>query len=140
MLSLVSRWPGDAAGVVDRQSHAEEPSPYEYQVLVRLADILPADVRVRIVADRGFGDQTLYRVLIEELKFDFVIRFRGNRGDRRRWSRIGSALEAANAARRRGHRRRRSRGVGCPPTPPREMFPAPRSLLQRQLISAFAVG
>ena len=39
---------------------------------------LPADVRVRIVADRGFGDHKLYRVLTEELKFDFVIRFRGN--------------------------------------------------------------
>jgi hypothetical protein len=33
---------------------------------------------VRIVADRGFGDHKLYRVLSEELKFDFVIRFRGN--------------------------------------------------------------
>src|SRR5580700_5901846 len=44
---------------------------YEYQVLVRLAEILPADVRVRIVADRGFGDHKLYRVLSEELKFDF---------------------------------------------------------------------
>ncbi len=51
---------------------------YEYQVLVRLAEVLPADVRVRIVADRGFGDQKLYRVLTDELKFDFVIRFRGN--------------------------------------------------------------
>ena len=30
------------------------------------------------VADRGFGDHKLYRVLSEELKFDFVIRFRGN--------------------------------------------------------------
>jgi hypothetical protein len=47
-------------------------------VLVRLAEILPADFRVRIVADRGFGDHKLYRVLTEELKFDFVIRFRGN--------------------------------------------------------------
>jgi hypothetical protein len=45
---------------------------------VRLGEILPADVRVRIVADRGFGDHKLYRVLTEELKFDFVIRFRGN--------------------------------------------------------------
>ncbi len=51
---------------------------YEYQVLVRLAEVLPAAVRVRIVADRGFGDHKLYRVLTEELKFDFVIRFRGN--------------------------------------------------------------
>ena len=31
-----------------------------------------------IVADRGFGDQKLYRVLTEELCFDYVIRFRGN--------------------------------------------------------------
>src|SRR4051795_10673601 len=51
---------------------------YESQVLVRLAEALPAEVRVRIVADRGFGDRKLYRVLTEELKFDFVIRFRGN--------------------------------------------------------------
>jgi hypothetical protein len=51
---------------------------YEYQVLVRLADMLPADIKVCIVADRGFGDQKLYRVLTEELRFDYVIRFRGN--------------------------------------------------------------
>lgn len=31
-----------------------------------------------IVADRGFGDQKLYRFLTEDLKFDYVIRFRGN--------------------------------------------------------------
>ena len=30
------------------------------------------------MADRGFGDRKLYRVLTDELKFDFVIRFRGN--------------------------------------------------------------
>jgi len=46
--------------------------------LVRLADALPADIKVCVVADRGFGDQKLYRVLTEELKFDYVIRFRGN--------------------------------------------------------------
>jgi len=51
---------------------------YEDQVLMRLAEVVPADVRVRIVADRGFGDQKLYRMLADELKFDFVIRFRGN--------------------------------------------------------------
>ena len=81
MLSLVSRH-GRATPLVwltvDKATLKNRRNSYEYQVLVRLADILPADVRVRIVADRGFGDQTLYRVLIEELKFDFVIRFRGN--------------------------------------------------------------
>jgi hypothetical protein len=40
--------------------------------------MLPADIKVRVVADRGFGDQKLYRVLSEELHFDYVIRFRGN--------------------------------------------------------------
>ncbi len=62
----------DTATLKDRR-HA-----YECQVLVRLAEVLPAEVRVRIVADRGFGDHKLYRVLTEQLKFDFVIRFRGN--------------------------------------------------------------
>jgi hypothetical protein len=51
---------------------------YEYRVLVRLADMLPADIKVCIVADRGFADQKLYRLLTEELHFDYVIRFRGN--------------------------------------------------------------
>lgn len=94
---------------------------YEDQVLMRLAEVLPADVRVRIVADRGFGDQKLYRLLADELKFDFVIRFRGqHQGDRRRRrgtarSRVGrSGRTRARAARRCGHRRRlsgRHRGV-----------------------------
>jgi hypothetical protein len=50
----------------------------EDQVLERLAKLLPAGVRVCVVADRGFGDQKLYRMLAEDLKFDFVIRFRAN--------------------------------------------------------------
>jgi len=49
-------------------------------VLRRLAELLPAGVHVTVVADRGFGDQKLYGVLTEELKFDFAIRFRGNIG------------------------------------------------------------
>ena len=51
---------------------------YEYQVLVRLADALSAQVKVCVIADRGFGDHKLYRVLAEELTFDDVMRFRGN--------------------------------------------------------------
>ena len=43
-----------------------------------MAEALPSDVKVCIVADRGFGDQKLYRMLAEELKFRYVIRFRGN--------------------------------------------------------------
>jgi Transposase DDE domain len=63
---------------VDKDTLKDNRNHYEYQVLVWLAEALPADVRVLIVADRGFGDHKLYRVLTEELKFDYVIRFRGN--------------------------------------------------------------
>jgi Transposase DDE domain len=81
MLSLITRH-GRATPLVwltvETASLKNHRNEYEYQVLVRLADALPADTKVCIVADRGFGDQKLYRVLSEELKFDYVIRFRGN--------------------------------------------------------------
>jgi len=81
MLSLLCRH-GRATPLVwlmvDTATLKDRRNAYEDQVLVRLAAVLPAAVRVRIVADRGFGDQKLYRVLTDELKFDFVIRFRGN--------------------------------------------------------------
>ena len=81
MLSLLTRH-GRATPLlwltVDTATLKHHRNEYEYQVLVRLAEALPADITVCIVADRGFGDQKLYRVLTEELKFDYVIRFRGN--------------------------------------------------------------
>jgi hypothetical protein len=81
MLSLLTRH-GRATPLawltVDTASLKNQRNEYEYQVLVRLAEALPANIKVCIVADRGFGDHKLYRVLTEELKFDFVIRFRGN--------------------------------------------------------------
>jgi transposase len=81
MLSLMTRH-GRATPLawltVDTATLRNHRNSYEYQILVRLADALPADIQVCIVADRGFGDQKLYRVLTEELKFDYIIRFRGN--------------------------------------------------------------
>lgn len=81
MLSLLSRH-GRATPLVwltvDKATLKKRRNEYEYRVLVRLAEFLPADVKVLIVADRGFGDKKLYRVLTDELKFDYVIRFRGN--------------------------------------------------------------
>ena len=81
MLSLLCRH-GRATPLVwrtvDTATLKERRNDYEDQVLMRLAAVLPAGVGVRIVADRGFGDQKLYRMLTDELKFDFVIRFRGN--------------------------------------------------------------
>ena len=81
MLSLLTRH-GRATPLVwltvDKDTLKDNRNRYEYQVLVLLAEALPADVKVLIVADRGFGDHKLYRVLTEELKFDYLIRFRGN--------------------------------------------------------------
>ena len=42
---------------VDTATLRNHRNEYEYQVLVRLADMLPADINVCVVADRGFGDQ-----------------------------------------------------------------------------------
>ncbi len=53
-------------------------------VLERLAIILGGNVKVTVVADRGFGDQKLFSYL-ERLGFNYVIRFKG-----------GTAVEAAD--------------------------------------------
>jgi hypothetical protein len=63
---------------VDKSTLKDHRNFYEDRVLVRLAELLPAGIKVCIVADRGFGDQKLYKLLTEELHFDYVIRFRGN--------------------------------------------------------------
>ena len=63
---------------VDKTTLKTRRNEYEYRVLARLAELPPADVKVLIVADRGFGDRKLHAVLTDELKFDYVIRFRGN--------------------------------------------------------------
>jgi hypothetical protein len=63
---------------IDKSTLKDRRSFYEHRVLVRLAELLPAETKVCIVADRGFGDQKLYRMLTEELCFDYVIRFRSN--------------------------------------------------------------
>src|SRR6516225_1166371 len=58
---------------VDKSTLKDQRTLYEHRVLVRLAELVPADIRVCIVADRGFGDQKLYKMLSDELCFDFVI-------------------------------------------------------------------
>ena len=81
MLSLVTNHGRSTPLVwltVDKATLKNHRNAYEYRVLVQLAEALPADVKVLVVADRGFGDQKLYQVLTEELKFDYLIRFRGN--------------------------------------------------------------
>lgn len=44
-------------------------------VLNRLREVAPETVRMTVLADRGFGDQKFY-ALLEQLKFDYVVRFR----------------------------------------------------------------
>lgn len=48
---------------------------YEYRLIERLHECVAADVKITVLADRGFGDQKLYR-LLETLGWDYVIRFR----------------------------------------------------------------
>lgn len=63
---------------------------YEDKVLKRLASALPEGIRVTVLADRGFGDTGLYALLSEQLKFDFVIRFKA-----------GTVVEASDGEARR---------------------------------------
>ena len=47
---------------------------YEDALLCRLYDVLPEGVRATIVADRGFADCKLLKLLSEELGFGYVVR------------------------------------------------------------------
>jgi hypothetical protein len=55
----------------------ERQGEYEDAIVEQLHDLLGADVRVTLLADRGFGDQARYEHL-DRLGFSFVIRFREN--------------------------------------------------------------
>src|SRR5690349_5877892 len=50
---------------------------YEDVCLRRLAKVLPDDVKVTLLADRGFADTKLFGFL-DDLGFDYVIRLKGN--------------------------------------------------------------
>ena len=51
---------------------------YEYELLCRLREVLPAGVKVTVMADRGFADCKLFYALTTELAFEYVIRLRGD--------------------------------------------------------------
>ena len=55
----------------------ERQGEYEDAIVEQLHALLPPDVRVTLLADRGFGDQARYAHL-DLLGFSFVIRFRDN--------------------------------------------------------------
>lgn len=81
MLSLVTRH-GRATPLVwktvEKATLAGRRNSYEDEVLARLAEVLPKEVAVTVLADRGFGDVALYHLLEHGIGFDYVIRFRGN--------------------------------------------------------------
>ena len=88
---------------------------YEYELLCRLREVLPAGVKVTVVADRGFADCKLFYALTTELAFEYVIRLRGDiyvtnaRGERRAaaaWVGAGAfpiSRSRAHTHRRHGH-------------------------------------
>jgi hypothetical protein len=47
----------------------------EDAVVLRWRELIPAEVKVTVLADRGFADQKLY-ALLQQVGFDYVIRFR----------------------------------------------------------------
>ena len=61
---------------VTRSQLKERRNEHEDDLLILFAAVAPGEVRVTVVADRGFGDCKLYR-LLEEIGFEYLIRFRG---------------------------------------------------------------
>jgi len=61
---------------VKKSELADARNEHEDELLLRLREVIPRDVRVTILADRGFGDQALYAFL-HEIGWDYIIRFRG---------------------------------------------------------------
>jgi hypothetical protein len=64
---------------------------FEDTALWMLKGALPQDVRVTVLADRGFSDCGLFEILQQKMRFDFVIRFKA-----------GVIVESAGGERRAG--------------------------------------
>jgi hypothetical protein len=63
---------------VDKKQLKHNRARFEDQLLSRLKDVLPDDVEVILLADRGFADQKFFRFLEETLKFKYIIRIKSN--------------------------------------------------------------
>jgi hypothetical protein len=79
-LKLVTRH-GRATPLIWLSVHKDEltdaRNAYEDAAVRRLAEVLSNDVKVTLLADRGFADTKLFGFL-DELGFDYVIRLKGN--------------------------------------------------------------
>lgn len=60
---------------VKKATLAGKRNDYEYGMVEQLGSILPPEVKITLLADRGFGDQKFY-ALLETFGWDYVIRFR----------------------------------------------------------------
>jgi hypothetical protein len=60
---------------VSKATLAGKRNEYEYSVVEQLGSILPPEVKITLLADRGFGDQKFYAIL-GTFGWDYVIRFR----------------------------------------------------------------
>ncbi len=92
---------------VTRSALKDQRNAHEDELLGLFAEVLPQGVRVTVVADRGFSDIKLYRVL-QELGFEYIMRFRGvvfvesAEGERRKardWLGAGGRMRVLRGAR-----------------------------------------
>ena len=63
---------------VDKQRLKHNRARYEDQILSRLKEVLPEEVQVTLVADRGFADRKFFHFLEEALGFNYIIRIKPN--------------------------------------------------------------
>ena len=62
--------PAQRAETVVKSELKDRRNEHEDALLERFREVLPAGVKVTILADRGFGDQALYELLKEQLGLD----------------------------------------------------------------------
>ena len=63
---------------VNKSSLKNNRARYEDQILSRLKEIVQSDVKVTVLADRGFADQKFFKFIGEELGFFYIIRTKSN--------------------------------------------------------------
>jgi len=63
---------------VDKKRLKHNRARYEDQILSRLKAVVPNDVKITMVADRGFADKKFLKFLEEELGFNYIVRIKSN--------------------------------------------------------------
>lgn len=63
---------------VNKSSLKNNRARYEDQILSRLNEIIPIDVKVTALADRGFSDQKFFKFIGDDLGFFYIIRTKSN--------------------------------------------------------------